>query len=160
MGLFELRGFQTEDLEEIYELHLQGMLEQVAQLTDADLPLDLQNDLAYYNDGSCCFLVGCVNETVTAIGALVWTPERVGVLRHLMVSRAYRSQGQGEALLDRLMDVASEKELLGLRIEVPEAMHAAQGLLKKKKFKMLQRFKAETDEKLLYYRTMNGEADE
>ncbi len=65
----------------------------------------------------------------------MWHIINEGHITNVAVSEAYRGQGIGERLIDALFEVANEREMIGITLEVRISNLVAQKLYTKKGFK-------------------------
>lgn len=89
---------------------------------------ELKNKLAIY-------VVAMENDKVIGYGGM-WHVVTEGHITNVAVHRDYRQKGVGDAIIKRMIEIAEEKEMIGLTLEVRKSNKAALGLYTKNGFKL------------------------
>lgn len=89
---------------------------------------ELKRTMAYY-------FVGLVDGKVTGYGGM-WHVVTEGHITNIAVAEEYRKMGVGNAIVSKILEVAEEKDMLGVTLEVRVSNTAAISLYKKHGFNM------------------------
>ncbi len=87
---------------------------------------ELENKLAIY-------VVAVENGKVVGYGGM-WHVVTEGHITNIAVHRAYRRRGIGDAIVKSLLEIAEQKEMIGLTLEVRKSNEAAQSLYRSNGF--------------------------
>ncbi len=79
------------------------------------------------------YLVALEDEKVIGYAGM-WHVINEGHITNVAVSPEYRRQGIGENLINRLIEIAKEKDMIGITLEVRTSNEAAKNLYKKQGF--------------------------
>ncbi|MDE6357321.1 MAG: ribosomal protein S18-alanine N-acetyltransferase [Eubacteriales bacterium] len=79
------------------------------------------------------YLVALKDEQVVGYAGM-WHVINEGHITNVAVSPEYRRQGIGESLVNKLIEIAKEKEMIGLTLEVRTSNEIAKNLYKKQGF--------------------------
>ena len=79
------------------------------------------------------YLVALKDEQVVGYAGM-WHVINEGHITNVAVSPEYRRQGIGESLINKLIEIAKEKEMIGLTLEVRTSNEIAKNLYKKHGF--------------------------
>lgn len=94
----------------------------------ASVEKELSNNLAIY-------VVAVENEKVIGYGGM-WHIVNEGHITNIAVHKDYRQKGIGNAIINKLFEIAEEKEMIGLTLEVRKSNIPALELYKKNGFKL------------------------
>ncbi|MDO4301944.1 MAG: ribosomal protein S18-alanine N-acetyltransferase [Clostridia bacterium] len=94
----------------------------------ASVEKELSNNLAIY-------VVAAENEKVIGYGGM-WHIVNEGHITNIAVHKDYRQKGIGNAIINKLFEIAEEKEMIGLTLEVRKSNIPALELYKKNGFKL------------------------
>ena len=89
---------------------------------------ELKNKFAIY-------IVAIEGNKVVGYGGM-WHVVTEGHITNIAVHKDYRKRGIGNAIVKRLVDIAIEKEMIGLTLEVRPSNEAALAVYKKNGFKL------------------------
>jgi ribosomal protein S18 acetylase RimI-like enzyme len=129
--MFEIRRYQPEDHEAVWQLHV-GPLQLVgAYLGDGPWDDDLRDIESAYlnNDGE--FLVGVLERSVIAMGAFRKTGAARAEIKRMRVHPDYQGKGFGQMIWDDLEARAIELGYKQLHLDTSVRQTAAQGLYRK-----------------------------
>ncbi|MDE6182783.1 MAG: ribosomal protein S18-alanine N-acetyltransferase, partial [Eubacteriales bacterium] len=79
------------------------------------------------------YIVALADEKVVGYGGM-WHVINEGHITNVAVSPEYRRKGIGESLIKKLIEIAKEKEMIGLTLEVRISNEIAKNLYKKQGF--------------------------
>lgn len=96
--------------------------------TRASVENELINKFAYY-------VVAIEDNNVLGYGGM-WHIVNEGHITNIAVHKNYRQKGIGNAIVNALVDIAKEKEMMGLTLEVRKSNESALALYKKNGFKL------------------------
>ena len=96
--------------------------------TRASVEKELINKFAYY-------VVAIEDNNVLGYGGM-WHIVNEGHITNIAVHKNYRQKGIGNAIVNALVDIAKEKEMMGLTLEVRKSNESALALYKKNGFKL------------------------
>jgi ribosomal protein S18 acetylase RimI-like enzyme len=125
--VFTLRRYEDADFPTVWHLHVEG-LEQVDARAGIPRDEDLRAISATYLDDGGEFLVGTVDGTVVAMGALARVSDTVGEIRRVRVDVRYQRRGFGRTLLHALERRAVELGYTTVRLDTTTTMTAAHRL--------------------------------
>lgn len=94
----------------------------------ASVEKELSNNLAIY-------VVAMDKEKVTGYGGM-WHVVNEGHITNIAVHKDFRRKGIGNAIVKKLIEIAEEKEMIGLTLEVRKSNISALELYKKNGFKL------------------------
>ena len=120
-------------IEPMNESHIDGIMEienesfAIAWSRGA-MKKELENKLAYY-------VTALDKDKVIGYGGM-WHIVNEGHITNIAVRREYRQKGVGSAIVSGLINIAHEKEMIGLTLEVRKSNAAALALYKKFGFKL------------------------
>ncbi len=89
---------------------------------------ELKNNFAIY-------AVAIENNKVLGYGGM-WHVVNEGHITNIAVHKDYRRKGIGQAIIEKLVEIAEEKEMIGLTLEVRKSNTPALELYKKNGFKL------------------------
>ena len=89
---------------------------------------ELKNNFAIY-------AVAIENNKVLGYGGM-WDVVNEGHITNIAVHKDYRRKGIGQAIIEKLVEIAEEKEMIGLTLEVRKSNTPALELYKKNGFKL------------------------
>lgn len=89
---------------------------------------ELKNNFAIY-------AVATENNKVLGYGGM-WHVVNEGHITNIAVHKDYRRKGIGQAIIEKLVEIAEEKEMIGLTLEVRKSNTPALELYKKNGFKL------------------------
>lgn len=138
--MIEYRVCLEQDLEDIYEHHFQAMVESNCRLDSPGLPEDLEDIKGHYFDCQGTFVVAVSGSEVVGMGGICVSEPMTYEVRHLYVHKAFRGRQIGFELLSHLLDSEFLSEQHKVCAHTLECMHAAQGLLKRKGFKVIAKY--------------------
>lgn len=136
-----VRRYEPEDRAKVLDLHEAGLREVGAFIEDPDLERDLLDiEASYLRDGGE-FLIGTLDGTVVAMGALRRTsPERAEIKR-MRVESAHQRSGFGQEILDALERRARELGYTHLHLDTAAHLKPARRLYEKNGYLEAQRGK-------------------
>lgn len=94
----------------------------------ASVEKELSNNLAIY-------VVATESEKVVGYGGM-WHIVNEGHITNIAVHKDYRQKGIGNAIINKLSEIALEKEMIGLTLEVRKSNTPALALYRKNGFKL------------------------
>ena len=131
----EVRDMRYEDLDEVMKIENQCFS---VPWTRDSMEGELFSLMKYY-------YVALVDGKIAGYGGM-WHVVTEGHITNIAVSPEHRRQGIGSAIVERLMQTAKEKEMLGVTLEVRVSNEAAKNLYEKQGFVVTgQRKKYYTD---------------
>ena len=122
----EIRPFEPNDLEQVYEIELDSF----------SIPWrkeDLHKD-AVLNNLSIYLVAVCDNKIIGYAG--MWHVVNEGHITNIAVSAPYRKMGIGYRLIEGLERIAKERSMIGITLEVRMNNTAAQRLYMKNGYKV------------------------
>lgn len=123
--MIEVVEMTREHLDEVMDIELECFPIPWSRKSMED---ELDRKIAYY-------YVGLVDGKVAGYGGL-WHVVTEGHITNIAVSSKYRRMGVGDAIVSKIMELAEEKDMLGVTLEVRVSNEAAISLYKKHEFKM------------------------
>lgn len=113
--------------------HIDGIIEIENQCftipwSRSSVEKELSNNFAIY-------VVAIDNDTVVGYGGM-WHIVNEGHITNIAVHKDYRRQGIGNIIINKLTEIAEEKEMIGITLEVRKSNTAALELYKKNGFKL------------------------
>lgn len=96
--------------------------------TRASVEKELSNKFAYY-------VVAMEDNNVLGYGGM-WHIVNEGHITNIAVHKDHRRKGIGDAIVKALVEIAAEKEMMGLTLEVRKGNESALALYKKNGFKL------------------------
>ncbi len=121
----EIKYMSAEHIDGIMEIEMDSF---AIPWTRRSVEGELNNKLAIY-------VVALENNKVIGYGGM-WHVVTEGHITNVAVHRDYRQQGVGNAIINKLIEIAQEKEMIGLTLEVRKSNAAALGLYKKHGFRL------------------------
>lgn len=120
-------------IELINKNHIDGIMEIekdsfAIPWTRASVEKELINKFAYY-------VVAIEDNNVLGYGGM-WHIVNEGHITNIAVHKNHRQKGIGNAIVNALVDIAKEKEMMGLTLEVRKSNESALALYKKNGFKL------------------------
>lgn len=116
---------------------------------------ELDNKLAIY-------VVAEEDNKVIGYGGM-WHVVTEGHITNIAVHRDYRRRGVGDAVVKALIEIAQEKEMIGLTLEVRKNNTAAQSLYKKNGFRLEgirpEYYEDNKDDALIMWKYLAAEED-
>ena len=129
----QIRRYKPGDNKAVKALHFAG-LNQFGGNADPYHDKDLDDIEGVYlnNDGE--FLVGTLNDKIIAIGALKKITAIRGEIKRIRVDRKFQRHGYGQAILKKLLEIATEYGYLELCLDTVVDNIPAQRLFEKHGF--------------------------
>ena len=124
--MIEIRKFELDDLEEVYEIELSSFSIPWAK---ADLHKD-----AFLNDMSVYLVALCEGKIIGYAG--MWHVVNEGHITNIAVCSEHRGKGAGQSLIDGLHKIAKEREMIGITLEVRMNNGPAQRLYMRNGYKV------------------------
>ncbi len=95
----------------------------------------MENELDRMSRGLAYYFVGLVDGKVAGYGGM-WHVVTEGHITNIAVDEKYRRMGIADAIVAKMLEIADEKEMLGVTLEVRVSNKAAIALYKKHGFGM------------------------
>lgn len=146
----EIRSMREDDIEDILELHFHSMRERNCYIDTPELSEDLKEFSHFYGDSKGHFCVALSSDQIVGMGGVCSYDRVHGELRHLYVTRPFREQQVGSAIMQFLLDAAKNESYETIGAHTMEHMHPVQGLLKKYGFKAIRRYKQDGQEQVYF----------
>ncbi|MCL0056989.1 GNAT family N-acetyltransferase [Dehalococcoidia bacterium] len=108
--VLDIRPVDETTQEHARVLILSGLGERFGYI-DEMLNQDLNDIVANYVEKAHIFLIGTIGNEIVCTGALVQEDQSTGRVVRMSVAKEYRRRGFGTAMLQRLMDLAREKDI-------------------------------------------------
>ncbi len=115
----QIRQMNSGDVERVYELSSKCFID---PWSESSLRKELDNEVAYYS-------VAEVNGEIVSYAG-IWAVAGEGEITNIAVDSRYRRSGIGRLVLKHLLDIATQKELSVIHLEVRDSNVAAQNLYK------------------------------
>ncbi|MFC1975568.1 GNAT family N-acetyltransferase [Chloroflexota bacterium] len=103
-----IRPFEPHDQDAARRLILTGLGEHFGYIDETCNP-DIDDIRANYLETSHAFIVAEIEAELVGTGALLTKQENMGRIVRMSVSRSYRRQGIGGALVSHLLDLARQR---------------------------------------------------
>ena len=118
----------------IVKLHNDGLDEFMVNKGPGEWDNDLLNiDDTYHSNGGI-FLVGCINNNVIAMGALLRKGALYAEIKRIRVNAQYRGMGYGQRILSELIMFSVRQEIDRLTLDTTDRQIPARTLFKKNGF--------------------------
>ncbi len=127
----DIRRFRREDHDAVWALHKLALQDVGADIGDGEWDRDLDDVEGVYLDRGGEFLVGTVEGSVVAMGALVPTSPGRAEVKRMRVHPDFQRRGFGRAILRRLEQRAVEFGYAVLHLATTVGQLAAQKLYEK-----------------------------
>ena len=118
------RTFRPEDQNRVRQLIMEGLGDHFS-VFDASLNTDLDHIQDSYLAQGHCFIVGEIDRTIVAAGALMRLNGRLGRLARVSVAREKRRRGYGRATVRFLLDMAHALGIHRVLVETNHDWYAA-----------------------------------
>lgn len=120
----EIKYMASEHIDGIMEIEKDSF---AIPWTRKSIENELKNKLAIY-------VVALENNKVIGYGGM-WHVVTEGHITNVAVHKDYRQKGVGNDIIKKMIEIAKEREMIGLTLEVRKSNSAALGLYKKNGFK-------------------------
>jgi len=127
----QVRRYREGDLAAVLSLHDRALKEVGAHAGHGPWDDDLQSIAAVYLDSGGEFLIGELDSTIVAMGALRRIGPRRAEVKRMRVEPAYQRRGLGEMILRRLEARAVELGVRELQLDTTTVQTAAEHLYRK-----------------------------
>jgi ribosomal protein S18 acetylase RimI-like enzyme len=155
-GGMKIRRYQSTDRDAVWKLHNTGLQQFDAHLGNGPWDDDLHDiENRYIGDGGE-FLVGACQGELVAMGAFRRVSDKRAEIKRMRVGTEYQRRGFGEAILVRLMEVATELGYTEFCLDTTEQMIPARRLYEKHGFTEVRREKLRDLEIVFYERHLAG----
>ena len=138
-GQLNIRRYRPEDLEAVWEMHLEGLDAVGARMEYPSLDEDLGRIEETYLEGGGEFLVGTVGVRVVAMGALKRTSGWRAEVKRMRVRPGCWRRGYGQEVLSALERRAAELGYDTLHLDTTVGQTAARRLYEKNGFREARR---------------------
>ena len=138
-GQLSIRRYRPEDLEAVWEMHVEGLDAVEARREDPSLDEDLGRIEEDYLAGGGEFLVGTVGGRTVAMGALKRTSGRRAEIKRMRVRPGCWRRGYGQEMLSALERRAAELGYVTLHLDTTAGQTAARRLYEKNGFREARR---------------------
>ena len=96
---------------------------------------DLIDPYQHYNDKNSVFLIGLIDNSIIATGALIKEEETIGRIVRMSVSKEYRNQGYASKILRKLEEIALDKGYRKILLETTRTWNNAIRFYKSNQYK-------------------------
>lgn len=123
--MLKIENMSDKHIDRVYNIEHECF---VIPWTKASIEKELENKLAVY-------IVATIDDNVVGYAGM-WHIVNEGHITNIAVSKDYRQRGIGDALVKGLVDIANQREMIGLTLEVRPSNEAAMKLYKNNGFKL------------------------
>jgi ribosomal protein S18 acetylase RimI-like enzyme len=145
-----VRRYTGADHEAVIDLHNRALNQVGANLGEGPWNEDLKNIERVYLDNGGEFLVGTVDETIVAMGAIRRVGDGVAEVKRMRVDPAFQRKGYGQRILSLLEEFARRNGYRHLTLDTTTRQTAAQMLYEKNGYRRAGMTKVEQFDVILY----------
>lgn len=135
----EMRRYRSADYEAAWELHTNGIKQVGIDIEHGSWEADMHDIENHYIGGGGDFLVGTLDGDIIAIAAFRKVSDTCAEIKRMRVAQEYQGRGLGEAMLLRLLELATERGFTEFCLDTTGHMVAAQRLYEKHGFREVRR---------------------
>ncbi len=140
---FTTRRYIESDLDNVWELHINGLVQTQSYIADPKLDADLNDIKKHYLENNGEFLVAVLDNKILGMGAIRKIDNDTAELKRMRVKTDYQGQGVGSVILESLIERAKKLWYKNLILDTSSKQESAQNLYKKFGFKEEKRVKTE-----------------
>jgi GNAT superfamily N-acetyltransferase len=129
--MLEIRCYQPDDYEVVWDLHVLGLQQVGAYTGDGPWDDDMRNIERFYLRNHGAFLVGVYEGRIVAMGALLRLSAEDTEIRRMRVHRDMQGRGFGQAILSALEQQAVTLGYKTLHVSTSTLQKAALNLYRK-----------------------------
>ncbi len=124
----KIRRYQTQDYQQVWDLHVLALKQTGAYIEDAEFDADLEQIQAVYLDNGGEFLVAVQGERIVAMGAFRKTSNEMAEIKRMRTQPEMQGRGLGQLILQELEARARQAGYQALHLETSALLTAAQKL--------------------------------